>query len=78
MKIASKYLCFPILTLQMGKFKGSKGQKGSQSVDDENDDALQKVLANGYTSENDRALPGRPGRRRMGPMGKWKNQENII
>lgn len=52
----------------MGKFKGSKS--AAKTADDENDDALQKVLSNGYTSENERALPGRPGRRRMGPMGK--------
>lgn len=51
----------------MGKFKGSKS--ASKTAEDENDDALQKVLSNGYTSENERGLPGRPGRRRMGPMG---------
>ncbi|XP_052817024.1 uncharacterized protein LOC128243349 isoform X3 [Mya arenaria] len=49
---------------QMGKFKGTKGssKKGS-----EDEDALQRVLANGYTSSDDRGLPGRQRRSRMGP-----------
>lgn len=50
----------------MGKFKGSKTKS-----DDQSEDALQRVLANGYTSENERGLPGRQGRRKMGPAGKW-------
>ena len=52
----------------MGKFKGSKS--GSRSNDDQGgEDALHRVLANGYTSETDRGLPGRQGRRKMGPAG---------
>lgn len=51
------------MIVDMGKFKGSKG--GSRSNEDQ--DALHQVLANGYTSETDRGLPGRQGRRKMGP-----------
>ena len=53
----------------MGKFKGSKS--GSRSNDDQGgEDALQRVLANGYASETDRGLLGRQGRRKMGPVGR--------
>ncbi|WAR11395.1 FHOD3-like protein [Mya arenaria] len=52
------------MIVDMGKFKGTKGssKKGS-----EDEDALQRVLANGYTSSDDRGLPGRQRRSRMGP-----------
>ena len=53
----------------MGKFKGSKG---SRSNDDQGgEDALNRVLANGYTSETDRGLPGRQARRKAGPAGRF-------
>jgi hypothetical protein len=51
----------------MGKFKGSKGKNAKP--DDQSEEALQRVLANGYTSADDRGLPGRQGRRKMGPAG---------
>jgi len=66
-----KYIIEPCYCFQMGKFKGSSKSSKSATADDENDDALQKVLSNGYTSENEKGLPGRPGRRRMGPMGEY-------
>ena len=52
----------------MGKFKGTKG--GSRSTDDQDEEALAKVLSNGYTSADEHGLPGRQGRRRMGPAGR--------
>ena len=54
----------------MGKFKGTKGGGGgSGRKGSEDEEALQKVLNNGYTSSDDRGLPGRQRRSRMGPAG---------
>lgn len=56
-------MIFFLILFQMGKFKGSR------SNDDQGEDALHRVLANGYTSETDRGLPGRQARKKLGPAG---------
>ncbi|XP_052231213.1 uncharacterized protein LOC127844790 isoform X4 [Dreissena polymorpha] len=53
------------MIVDVGKFKSSKG--GSSKKGSEDEEALQKVLANGYTSSDDRGLPGRQRRSRLGP-----------
>ncbi|KAL4234472.1 formin y 2 domain containing [Mactra antiquata] len=60
------------MIVDMGKFASSKGNKSS-SADDQSEEALQRVLANGYTSADDRGLPGRQGRRKMGPADNKRN-----
>ncbi|XP_053401298.1 FH1/FH2 domain-containing protein 3-like isoform X5 [Mercenaria mercenaria] len=60
------------MIVDMGKFKGSKGSKNAKP-DEQSEEALQRVLANGYTSADDRGLPGRQGRRKMGPADNKRN-----
>lgn len=53
----------------MGKFKGSKSAKPEA----QGEESLEKLLANGYASADDRGLPGRQGRRKMGPADSKRN-----
>ena len=72
--MACIHYIFPVY-FQMGKFKGSKGHRSND--DQAGEDALHRVLANGYTSDMDRGLPGRQGRKKAGPAGR-SNTLNFV